>query len=94
MLGARWDPRSGTSVVSTHDALRQRDQAAVAARRAYQAKAQRRTRTAGQQAVTLRTGTWHPGLIAPEGGDFVVIERHADAVDCEPAKLITAVTSG
>jgi ureidoglycolate lyase len=46
----------------------------------------------GHQAVTLRPGTWHHGLIAPEGGDFVVIERAADAVDCELATLAEAVT--
>lgn len=48
----------------------------------------------GHQAVTLRAGTWHHGLIAPEGGDFVVVERSAAAVDCEffdlnPAVLVT-----
>jgi ureidoglycolate lyase len=46
---------------------------------------------AGHQAVTLRAGTWHHGLIAPEGGDFVVIERQAIAVDCELATLGTTV---
>lgn len=46
----------------------------------------------GQQAVTLRAGTWHHGLIAPEGGDFVVIERSAEGVDCELAMLASAVT--
>jgi len=46
----------------------------------------------GQQAVTLHAGTWHHGLIAPQGGDFVVIERRAAAVDCELATLGTAVT--
>ena len=48
----------------------------------------------GQQAVTLRAGTWHHGLIAPEGGDFVVIERQAETVDCELATLAIAVTLG
>jgi ureidoglycolate lyase len=47
---------------------------------------------AGHQAVTLRAGTWHHGLIAPQGGDFVVIERRADAVDCDLALLDVAVT--
>jgi len=47
---------------------------------------------ADHQAVTLRAGTWHHGLIAPQGGDFVVIERRADTVDCELAMLATAVT--
>jgi len=48
----------------------------------------------GQQAVTLRAGTWHHGLIAPDGGDFVVIERQAETVDCELATLTIAVTLG
>lgn len=47
---------------------------------------------AGHQAVTLRAGTWHHGLIAPDGGDFVVVERQAAAVDCEQALLGSAVT--
>ena len=46
---------------------------------------------AGHQAVTLRAGTWHHGLIAPEGGDFVVLERAAAAVDCDTVELIPAV---
>lgn len=46
----------------------------------------------GQQAVTLRAGTWHHGLIAPNGGDFVVIERSAARDDCELARLPHAVT--
>lgn len=47
---------------------------------------------AGGQAVTLRAGTWHHGLIAPEGGDFAVIERRGAEVDCELAALGTAVS--
>jgi ureidoglycolate lyase len=46
---------------------------------------------AGDQAVTLRTGTWHHGLIAPQGGDFVVIERQGAEVDCDLATLAEAV---
>ena len=46
---------------------------------------------AGHQAVTLCAGTWHHGLIAPQGGDFVVIERQAEAVDCELATLANPV---
>jgi ureidoglycolate lyase len=42
--------------------------------------------------VTLRAGTWHHGLIAPQGGDFVVVERQAAAVDCDLAALDSAVT--
>lgn len=45
----------------------------------------------GHQAVTLRAGTWHHGLIAPDGGDFVVVERAAAAVDCDLANLNPAV---
>jgi ureidoglycolate lyase len=47
---------------------------------------------AGHQAVTLRAGTWHHGLIAPQGGDFVVIERRGAEVDCELATLPDAAT--
>ncbi len=45
----------------------------------------------GHQAVTLLAGTWHHGLIAPEGGDFVVVERAAAAVDCDTVELSPAV---
>ena len=45
----------------------------------------------GHQAVTLRAGTWHHGLIAPDGGDFVVVERTAAAVDCDLFDLNPAV---
>lgn len=41
----------------------------------------------GDQAVTLRAGTWHHGLLALDDGDFVVIERRADDVDCDIATL-------
>ena len=46
----------------------------------------------GAQAVTLNAGTWHHGLIAVDGGDFVVVERGAADVDCEFAELAEAVT--
>ena len=46
----------------------------------------------GTQAVTLRAGTWHHGLIALQAGDFIVIERQAAAVDCEFATLPVPVT--
>jgi ureidoglycolate lyase len=36
----------------------------------------------GNHAITVRAGTWHHGLIAMADGDFVVIERSADQVDC------------
>lgn len=45
----------------------------------------------GAQAVTLRAGTWHHGLIALQAGDFVVIERRAPQVDCELATLARPV---
>ena len=47
---------------------------------------------AGDQAVTLRAGVWHHGLIAPQGGDFIVIERRGAEVDCDLATLAEAVT--
>ena len=36
----------------------------------------------GHQAITLRPGIWHHGLLALEDGDFVVIERQAERLDC------------
>ena len=47
---------------------------------------------AGHQAVTLRAGTWHHGLIALQEGDFIVIERQAAQTDCDLAILDEAVT--
>jgi ureidoglycolate lyase len=47
---------------------------------------------AGHQAVTLRAGTWHHGLIALQDGDFVIVERQAAEPDCELATLSEAVT--
>ena len=41
----------------------------------------------GHQGITLRAGTWHHGLLALSDGDFVVLERRADSVDCELAQL-------
>lgn len=46
----------------------------------------------GRQAVTLRAGIWHHGLIALESGDFVVVERAAAQVDCDLAELPDPVT--
>ncbi|HEY7804550.1 MAG TPA: ureidoglycolate lyase [Orrella sp.] len=45
----------------------------------------------GNHAITLRAGTWHHGLIAMEDGDFVVIERVAEQVDCQTIKLEPAI---
>ena len=46
---------------------------------------------AGHQAVTLRAGTWHHGLIALQDGDFIVVERQATEPDCDLATLPEAV---
>ena len=46
----------------------------------------------GNQATTLRAGTWHHGLIALDSGDFVVVDRHAGVLDCDIAELAEAVT--
>lgn len=40
-----------------------------------------------QQGITLAPGTWHHPLIALDAGLFLVIERGADAVDCEIVQL-------
>jgi ureidoglycolate lyase len=37
----------------------------------------------GRQGVVLAPGTWHHALLAIDGGDYVVIERRASAVDCD-----------
>lgn len=39
--------------------------------------------TDGHQGVVLAPGTWHHALLAVDAGDFVVVERAADAVDCD-----------
>lgn len=44
------------------------------------------------EGVTLHAGTWHHPLIALEAGRFLVLERGADAVDCEVVPLDPAVT--
>lgn len=46
----------------------------------------------GHQGITLRAGTWHHGLLALDDGDFVVLERSADSVDCELAQLAEPVS--
>jgi ureidoglycolate lyase len=43
--------------------------------------------TDGLQGVLLSPGVWHHALLAVDAGDFVVIERAADAVDCEEITL-------
>ncbi len=39
--------------------------------------------TDGEQGVVLAPGTWHHALLAVDAGDFVVVERIAEAVDCD-----------
>ncbi len=41
----------------------------------------------GHQAITLRAGVWHHGLLALQDSSFVVIERSAQRVDCDVAYL-------
>lgn len=41
----------------------------------------------GTQGVWLAPGTWHHALLALDAGDFLVIERRADAVDCDTSPL-------
>ena len=45
--------------------------------------------TNGRQGVVLAPGTWHHGLIAVEGGDFAVVERGAEVLDCEVCNFST-----
>jgi ureidoglycolate lyase len=45
----------------------------------------------GRQGITLRPGTWHHALLALDAGDFVVLERRAQQVDCDIALLPRAV---
>lgn len=48
--------------------------------------------TDGLQGITLHPGTWHHALLAVDGGDFIVVERAADAVDCDLAALSEPLT--
>ncbi|MCO5975627.1 ureidoglycolate lyase [Ideonella oryzae] len=45
----------------------------------------------GDQGFVLAPGTWHHALLAIDEGDFVVIERGADTVDCDEQALDTPV---
>jgi ureidoglycolate lyase len=45
----------------------------------------------GGQGFTLSAGTWHHPLIALDDGDFVVLERGAQAVDCDVQHLAEPV---
>lgn len=42
----------------------------------------------GHQGITLRAGIWHHGLLAVDDGDFVVLERNSDAVDCIDCEVV------
>lgn len=43
--------------------------------------------TDGRQGVWLAPGTWHHALLALDAGDFLVVERRAEAPDCDLATL-------
>jgi ureidoglycolate lyase len=45
--------------------------------------------TNGRQGVVLNAGTWHHPLLALDGGDYLVLERRGDTVDCEVLPLPT-----
>lgn len=45
----------------------------------------------GNQGITLHPGTWHHPLLARDDGDFLVIERAGDVVDCDVVQLETPV---
>lgn len=48
--------------------------------------------TNGRQGITLHPGTWHHALLAVDAGDFIVVERAADTVDCDLTLLDRAMT--
>lgn len=48
----------------------------------------------GTCGVSFKPGTWHHPLLAQRAGDFVVLERHGDSVDCEIKKLNEPVLIG
>lgn len=41
----------------------------------------------GAQGVRIAAGTWHHGLLALDDGPWAVLERRAEAVDCEELRL-------
>ncbi len=45
----------------------------------------------GSCGVTFRPGTWHHPLLAQQEGDFVVLERKAQSMDCEIKTLTQPV---
>jgi ureidoglycolate lyase len=48
--------------------------------------------TDGAQGVVLAPGTWHHALLAVDAGDFVVVERAAQAVDCDVVRWEASVS--
>jgi ureidoglycolate lyase len=48
--------------------------------------------TDGLQGVTLAPGTWHHALLAMDAGDFVVVERGSESIDCDTCTLAAPVT--
>lgn len=48
--------------------------------------------TDGCQGVSLAPGTWHHALLAVDAGDFVVVERAAQAVDCDVLRLARSMS--
>ena len=46
---------------------------------------------AGDQGFTLKAGIWHHPLLARDAGDFLVIERTGESVDCEVLQLAEPV---
>lgn len=45
----------------------------------------------GAQAISLAPGTWHHALLAVRAASFLVVERHADPVDCDTLTLAQAL---
>ena len=45
----------------------------------------------GTQGVMLAPGTWHHGLLALDTGDYLVLERRGDVVDCDLTALAPPV---
>lgn len=48
----------------------------------------------GSSGVTFARGVWHHPLIALTAGDFVVLERRGEALDCEVATIAETLVTG
>lgn len=48
----------------------------------------------GSSGVTFARGVWHHPLIALAAGDFVVLERRGDALDCDVATIAETLVTG